>query len=103
MSETVNQKEKDEKEDKKEQEKNLPRGAHEMQPQILSQCSGFLRVLRFPLPIFIPPIAPQLPSSIVWGLYNRPEVAVIPSGLSPTPLKISRCSKKALGISRNFH
>jgi hypothetical protein len=25
--------------------------------------AGFLRVLRFPLPIFIPPIAPQSPSS----------------------------------------
>jgi hypothetical protein len=29
--------------------------------------AGFLRVLRFPLPIFIPPIAPQSPSSIIWG------------------------------------
>jgi hypothetical protein len=48
---------------------------------------GFLRVLRFPLPIFIPPIAPQSPSSIIWGLYNRPEVAAVPIGLSPTPLK----------------
>jgi hypothetical protein len=26
--------------------------------------AGFLQVLRFPLPIFIPPIAPQSPSSI---------------------------------------
>jgi hypothetical protein len=49
--------------------------------------AGFLRVLRFPLPIFIPPIAPQSPSSIIWGLYNRPEVAAIPSGHSPTPLR----------------
>jgi hypothetical protein len=40
--------------------------------------AGFLRVLRFPLPIFIPPIAPQSPSSIIWGLYNRPEVAAVP-------------------------
>jgi hypothetical protein len=48
--------------------------------------AGFLRVLRFPLPIFIRPIAPQSPSSIIWGLYNRPEVAAVPSGLSPTPL-----------------
>jgi hypothetical protein len=30
--------------------------------------AGFLRVLRFPLPIRIPPIAPQL----VWGWYSRP-------------------------------
>jgi hypothetical protein len=33
---------------------------------------GFLRVLRFPLPIFIPPISPQSPSPIIWGWYNRP-------------------------------
>jgi hypothetical protein len=24
-------------------------------------------------------------SSIIWGLYNRPEVAAVPSGLSPIP------------------
>jgi hypothetical protein len=34
--------------------------------------SGFTRILCFPLPIFIPPIAPQSQSSIIWGLYNRP-------------------------------
>jgi hypothetical protein len=44
--------------------------------------ASFLRVLRSTLPIFIPPIAPQSPSSIIWGLYNRPEVAAVPSGLS---------------------
>jgi hypothetical protein len=33
--------------------------------------AGFLRVLRFPLPIVIPPIAPQSSSSITWGWYNR--------------------------------
>jgi hypothetical protein len=49
--------------------------------------AGFLRVLRFPLPISIPPIAPQSSSSIIWGLYNRPEVAAVRSGLSSTPLK----------------
>jgi hypothetical protein len=43
--------------------------------------AGFLQVLRFPLPIFIPPTAPQSPSSIIWGLYNRPVVAAVPSGL----------------------
>jgi hypothetical protein len=32
---------------------------------------GFLRVLRSPLPILIPPIAPHL-SSIIWSWYNRP-------------------------------
>jgi hypothetical protein len=49
--------------------------------------AGFLRVLRFPLPVFIPPITPQSSSSIIWGWYNRLEVAAVPSGLSPTPLK----------------
>jgi hypothetical protein len=47
--------------------------------------AGFLRVLWFPQPIFIPPIALQSPSSIIWGFYNRPEVAAVPSGLSLTP------------------
>jgi hypothetical protein len=50
--------------------------------------AGFLRVLGFPLPIFIPPIAPQSPSSIIRGWYNRPVVAALPGGLSPTLLKI---------------
>jgi hypothetical protein len=46
--------------------------------------AGFLRVLRFPLPIYIPPIAPKI---IIYHLelYNRPEVAAVPNGLSPTP------------------
>jgi hypothetical protein len=49
--------------------------------------AGFLRVFWFPMPIFIPPIAPQSPSSIICGLYNRPEEAAVPSGFSPTPQK----------------
>jgi hypothetical protein len=32
---------------------------------------GFLRLLRFPLPILIPPTAPHS-SSIIRGWYNRP-------------------------------
>jgi hypothetical protein len=48
--------------------------------------AGCLPVLRFPLPIFIPRIAPQSPSSIIWGWYNRPVVAAVPSGLSLTLL-----------------
>jgi hypothetical protein len=39
--------------------------------------AGFLRVLRFPLPIFIPSIAPQSPSPTILGWYNRPEVAAV--------------------------
>jgi hypothetical protein len=50
--------------------------------------AGFLQVLRFPLPIFIPPIAPQSPSSIIWCWYNRLTVVAVPSGLSLTPLRI---------------
>jgi hypothetical protein len=37
---------------------------------------------------FIPPIAPQLPSSIIWGWYNRPVVAAVSSELSLTPVRI---------------
>jgi hypothetical protein len=44
--------------------------------------AGFLRLLRLPLQIFIPPTAPQSPSSIIWRWYNRPVVAAVPSGLS---------------------
>jgi hypothetical protein len=51
--------------------------------------AGFLRVLRFPLPISIPPISPQSPSSVIWGWYNRPVEAAVPSGLSLTPLIIT--------------
>jgi hypothetical protein len=57
--------------------------------------AGFLRVLWFPLPVFIPPIAPQSFSSIIWGLYSRPEVAAVPSGVSPTP------PKKEIGMAEN--
>jgi hypothetical protein len=49
--------------------------------------AGFLRVIRFPLPVFIPAIAPQSPSSLIWGWYNRPVVAAVPSGLRLTPLR----------------
>jgi hypothetical protein len=40
--------------------------------------AGFLRVLRFPPSIFIPPISPKLPSPIIRGWYNRPVVAAVP-------------------------
>jgi hypothetical protein len=42
------------------------------------------------VPIFIPPIAPQSPSSMIWGWYNRPIVAAAPSGLSLAPLRINK-------------
>jgi hypothetical protein len=47
--------------------------AHVRSCGICGQCgtgAGFLRVLRFPLPILIPPTAPHS-SSIVRGWYNR--------------------------------
>jgi hypothetical protein len=34
--------------------------------------TGFLRVIRFPLPILIPPTAPHSSSSIIRGRYSRP-------------------------------
>jgi hypothetical protein len=50
--------------------------------------AGFLRVLRFPMPIFIPPNAPQSPSLIIWGWYNRPKVAAVQGTWShPTSIK----------------
>jgi hypothetical protein len=47
--------------------------------------AGFLLVLRFPLSIFIPPYSPS--SQSPGGMYNRPEVADVPSGpsLDSTP------------------
>jgi hypothetical protein len=48
--------------------------------------AGFLRVLRFPLPIFIPPISAQSLSPIIRGWYNRPVVAAVPK-VPPHKLK----------------
>jgi hypothetical protein len=45
---------------------------------VVDNVAGFLRVLRFPLSIFIPPISPQSPSPIIWGWYDRPVVAAVP-------------------------
>jgi hypothetical protein len=39
--------------------------------QVFSEYFGF------PLPIFISPVAPQSPSPIIWGWYNRPELAAV--------------------------
>jgi hypothetical protein len=36
------------------------------------------------LPIFIPSIVPESPSSIIWGWYKRPVVATVPSERSLT-------------------
>jgi hypothetical protein len=48
--------------------------------------AGFLRVLQFPLSIFITPISPQSASPIIRGWYNRPVVAAVPK-VPPHKLK----------------
>jgi hypothetical protein len=77
--------------------RRLPTAAAQLRARVWSCgiCGGqsgagaeFLRVLRFPLQFFILPIAPQSPSSIIWGWYSRPVVAAVPSGLGLTPLRI---------------
>jgi hypothetical protein len=48
--------------------------------------AGFLRVLRFPLPILIPPTAPHPSSFIIRGWYSKTNNGRdVPSGLSLTP------------------
>jgi hypothetical protein len=71
---------------------------------------GFLRVLRFPLPIFIPQISPQSPSSNIRGWYNRPVVAAVPKVpphklkkktlRSLFSLKTSQCGKKLISENK---
>jgi hypothetical protein len=48
--------------------------------------ASFIRVLRFSLPISIPPISPQSPSPIIRGWYNRPVMAAVPK-VPPHELK----------------
>jgi hypothetical protein len=59
--------------------RRLPTAAARVRPRVRSRgiCggpsgngAGFLRVLRFPLSILIPPAAPQSPTSIIRGWYN---------------------------------
>jgi hypothetical protein len=64
-----------------------------------SAGAGFLRVLRFPLPIFILPIAPKSPSSIIQGWYNKPIVTAVPSGLSLTPPQEIKLTSRSRPIS----
>jgi hypothetical protein len=52
--------------------------------------AGFLRVLWFPVPIRIPSIAPVIIIIIIWGWYNRPVVAALPSGLTPWGKKTNK-------------
>jgi hypothetical protein len=57
--------------------------------------AGFLRVLRFPLPVFIPPISPSPPSPIIRGSYNRPVVAAVPK-VPPRKLKKKTADRREL-------
>jgi hypothetical protein len=57
--------------------------------------AGFLRVLRFPLPIFIPLTASHSLSSIIHGLYNRPiSGQYTKSTVSPHPKKLGCFSQQ---------
>jgi hypothetical protein len=49
---------------------------------------GFLRVLRFPLPILIPPTAPHSSSYIIWGWLSRPNNGRSTGLVSPHPKKL---------------
>jgi hypothetical protein len=63
---------------------------------------GFLRVLRFPLPILIPPTAPLSSSSSGAGTIGQ-LVAEVPSGLSLTPPQETKkkriCLRKKLRLT----
>jgi hypothetical protein len=61
--------------------------------------AGFLRVLRFPLPILIPPISPQSPSPITRGWYNRPVLAAVPK---VPPHKLKKRIQKLCNRRRHF-
>jgi hypothetical protein len=64
--------------------------------------AGFLRVLQFPLPFRIPPIAPQSPSSVIWGWYNGPVVAAGPSGLNLIPWGKARQKLSGFSPQANY-
>jgi hypothetical protein len=58
--------------------------------------TGFLRVLRFPLPV-IPTSAPHSSISIIRGWYNRPSSGDVPSGLSLIPSQVKK--RKAIPVT----
>jgi hypothetical protein len=64
--------------------------------------ADFLQVLLFPLLIFIPPIAPQSPSHIIWGGNNKPAVAAVPSALSFTPTSNNNNNIKVITVHLNL-
>jgi hypothetical protein len=75
------------------------------------QCgsgAGFLRVLRFPLSILIPPTAPHSSSIIRAGTIGQ-LAADVPSGLSLTPLQETKknlalhCIREILGSSTGWN
>jgi hypothetical protein len=48
----------------------------------------FFEYFGFPCQSSFHQISPQSPSPIIWGWYNMPVVAAVPSGLSLTPQTI---------------
>jgi hypothetical protein len=56
--------------------------------------AGFLKVLRFPLSIIIPPITLQSPYPIIWGWHNRPVAAAVPK--SHHTNKKKRCHERKI-------
>jgi hypothetical protein len=70
----------------------------------ISTGAGFLPVLRFPLPILIPPTAPHS-SSILWGWYNRPKSGRRTKWTQshPAPRNLKKKSSAVLAESRTEH
>jgi hypothetical protein len=57
--------------------------------------AGFLRELRFPLPIYIPSASPPIIFTITGGWHNRPGVAAVPIASQ------TRIKKKIKKIKQN--
>jgi hypothetical protein len=67
--------------------------------------TGYLRVFRFPLPIFISPAGPQsLSSSIIRGWYNMPIVAAVKIEINLALLRIiiKKSRRKGLWYSLRY-
>jgi hypothetical protein len=60
---------------------------------------GFLRVLRFPLPICTPPTAPHSSSSIIRGWYNRPNMGRRTKWTHSQPMRKIKKNKTSIMIA----
>jgi hypothetical protein len=83
--------------------RGLPTAAARVRAQVRQSGNGagFLRVLRFPLPILIPPTAPHYHLSSETGTIGQ-LVADVPSGLSLTPPQETK-KKKNEYILRQYY